>query len=35
LPQRPGYEWQVCGTDLVLVAVSTLIVAEVLRSVFD
>ncbi len=35
LPQRPGYEWQVCGTDLVLVAVGTLIVAEVLKSVFD
>jgi hypothetical protein len=35
LPQRPGYEWRVCGTDLVLVAVGTLIVAEVLKSVFD
>lgn len=35
LPQRPGYEWQVCGTDLVLVAVGTLIVAEVLKSVLD
>lgn len=35
LPHYAGYEWQVCGSDLVLVAIGTLIVAEVLRSVFD
>lgn len=35
LPQYPGYEWQVCGSDLVLVAVGTLIVAAVLNAVFD
>lgn len=35
LPQYPGYEWQVCGKDLVLVAVTTLVVAAVLNSVFD
>jgi len=35
LPHYPGYEWQVCGKDLVLVAVTTLVVAAVLNSVFD
>ena len=35
LPQYPGYEWQVCGKDLVLVAVTTLVVAAVLNAVFD
>lgn len=35
LPKYPGYEWQVCGKDLVLVAATTLVVAAVLNSVFD
>lgn len=35
LPHYPGYEWQVCGKDLVLVAVTSLVVAAVLQSVFD
>ncbi|QSI78422.1 MULTISPECIES: anti-virulence regulator CigR family protein [Niveibacterium] len=34
LPKHPGYEWQVCGTDLVLVAIGTAIVADVLMDVF-
>lgn len=34
LPQHPGYEWQVCGTDLVLVAVATAVVADILLDVF-
>lgn len=35
LPSHPDYEWRVCGTDLVLVAVATAIVADVLIGVFD
>lgn len=35
LPHHPGYEWQVCGSDLVLVAVATAIIADVLTGVFD
>lgn len=34
-PPRPGYEWRVAGTDLVLVAVSTAIVADILVNVFQ
>ncbi|WP_174875045.1 anti-virulence regulator CigR family protein [Vogesella oryzae] len=34
LPERPGYEWRVVGTDLVLVTVGTLIVHEILKDVF-
>ncbi|MEQ6291299.1 anti-virulence regulator CigR family protein [Vogesella sp. GCM10023246] len=34
LPQHPGYEWQVVGTDLLLVTVGTLIVHEILKDVF-
>jgi hypothetical protein len=34
LPQHPGYEWQVAGTDLILVQLGTAIVADVLRDVF-
>lgn len=34
LPKHPGYEWQVCGTDLVLVAIGSAIVADVLMDVF-
>lgn len=33
LPAHPGYEWRVAGSDLVLVAVSTAIVTEVLSNV--
>ena len=35
LPIYPGYEWQVAGTDLILVAVATAVVADVLLNVFD
>jgi len=35
LPYHPGYEWQIAGSDLVLVAIGTAIVADVLRNVFD
>ena len=35
LPKYPGYEWQVCGSDLVLVAIATAIIADVLVGVFD
>lgn len=34
LPQHPGYEWRVAGTDLILVAIGTAIVADILRDVF-
>ena len=31
----PGYEWRIAGDDLVLVALSTAIVASVINGVFD
>ena len=34
LPQHPGYEWRVVGSDLVLVGIQTAIVADVLVGVF-
>jgi hypothetical protein len=34
LPRHAGYEWQMAGTDLVLVQVGTAIVADVLKDVF-
>ncbi len=34
LPSYPGYEWRIVGTDLVLVAVATLIIADVLFDIF-
>ncbi|WP_333796592.1 anti-virulence regulator CigR family protein [Rheinheimera sp.] len=34
LPQHEGYQWQVCGTDLVLVSIATLVVADILTDVF-
>ena len=34
LPHHAGYEWRVAGTDLVLVATATGIVADVLAGVF-
>ncbi|QXX98670.1 hypothetical protein IM817_11070 [Serratia marcescens] len=35
LPQYTGYEWRIAGDDLVLVALSTAIVASVINGVFD
>lgn len=35
LPHHPGYEWQVCGTDLVLIAIASQVIAEVLVDVFN
>jgi hypothetical protein len=35
LPFHPGYEWQVAGSDLILVAVGTRIVADILSNVFQ
>lgn len=35
LPHHPGYEWQVAGHDLVLVAIGTAIIADVLHGIFD
>lgn len=35
LPVHPGYEWQVAGTDLILVAIGTAIIADVLFDVFE
>jgi hypothetical protein len=35
LPRYEGYEWQQIGTDVVLVAIATGIVYEVLRNVLD
>ena len=35
LPHYEGYEWRISGTDLVLVAVGTLVIAHVLADVFE
>jgi Ni/Co efflux regulator RcnB len=35
LPHYPGYEWRIAGDDLVLVALSTAIVASVINGVFN
>ena len=35
LPRHKGYEWQQAGSDLVLVAIGSLIITEVLKDVFD
>ncbi|MFC1689811.1 anti-virulence regulator CigR family protein [Pseudomonadota bacterium] len=35
LPHHDGYEWQQAGSDLVLVAIGSLIIADVLERVFD
>lgn len=35
LPYYPGYEWRIAGNDLVLVALSTALVASVINGVFD
>lgn len=34
LPQQPGYEWRVAGTDLILVEATTAVVHQILRDVF-
>ncbi|OVZ60068.1 hypothetical protein CDO44_10360 [Pigmentiphaga sp. NML080357] len=34
LPVYPGYEWRIAGTDLILVSLATLVVADVLADVF-
>lgn len=34
LPAYPGYKWHICGSDLVLVAIDTAVVADVLFGVF-
>lgn len=34
LPHHPGYEWRVAGSDLILVALTTEVVADVLHEVF-
>ncbi|NYT67345.1 hypothetical protein [Pusillimonas noertemannii] len=35
LPRYPGYEWRIAGTDLILIAVGSMIVADILYDVFD
>ncbi|CAI3803979.1 anti-virulence regulator CigR family protein [Rheinheimera sp. MM224] len=34
LPQHQGYEWQMVGTDLILVSIATAVIADVLVDVF-
>jgi len=35
LPRYDGYEWRIYGSDLVLVAIATAVIADVLFDVFD
>lgn len=35
LPYYPGYEWQIVGKDLVLIALSTAVVTAIINGVFD
>jgi Ni/Co efflux regulator RcnB len=35
LPRYEGYEWRICGNDLILAAIATNIVQEVIRGVFE
>jgi Ni/Co efflux regulator RcnB len=35
LPHHDGYEWLVCGTDLVLIAIASAIVADVIFDAFE
>ncbi len=35
LPRYPGYEWRVVGSDLILIAIATAIVSDILYDVFD
>lgn len=34
LPNHPGYDWRVAGTDLILIHAATHVVADILRDVF-
>jgi len=34
LPRYEGYEWRICGSDLILAAIATGIVQEVIQGVF-
>ena len=34
LPNHPGYDWRVAGTDLILVHAATHVIADILRDVF-
>lgn len=35
LPQHPGYEWQVVGTDMVLVSIATAVITDILIDVLN
>lgn len=35
LPQIEGHEWRISGRDLVLIAIGTLVVVEILENVFE
>ncbi len=35
LPVHAGYEWRVAGNDLILIAIASGVVADVLAGVFD
>jgi len=35
LPRIPDHEWRIAGRDLILIAIGTLIVVEILEDVFD
>jgi hypothetical protein len=35
LPQIEGHEWRIAGKDLILVALATAVVVEILRDVFE
>jgi hypothetical protein len=35
LPNIPDHEWRIAGRDLILIAIGTLIVVEILEDVFD
>jgi hypothetical protein len=35
LPSYPGYDWRIYGSDLVLVATATAVIADVLLDVFE
>jgi hypothetical protein len=35
LPQHQGYEWQVVGTDVVLVSIATAVITDVLIDVLN
>ncbi|NDJ58546.1 hypothetical protein GWD52_16445 [Enterobacteriaceae bacterium 4M9] len=35
LPYYPGYEWQIVGNNLVLIALSTAVVTAIINGVFD